>query len=172
MPHLDVLLPEIYDELRRLAAGALRGERAGHTLDPTALVHEAYLKLAGTPSYSYLSRQQLLGVAARAMRRVLVDYARGRQRAKRGADPLRVTLSPEIAAAGSDLDLLLLDEALDRLGALDERQVQIVELRFLAGLSVEEVAEILGVSPTTIKRDTLLARAWLLRELGGARDGG
>lgn len=166
MANLDDLVPEVYQELRRLAVRALRNERAGHTLDPTALVHETYLRLARIPSYAFVSRSQLLGVAARAMRHVLVDHARHRNRGKRGGGALRVTLSPDIEAATPDVDVLALHEALDRLEALDVQQVRIVELRFLAGLSVEEVAEVLSVSPTTVKRDSMMARAWLLRELG------
>ena len=171
MSRLDDALPELYDELRRIAERALRGERPGHTLQATALVHEAYLKLAATPDYAYLSRDQLLGAAARAMRRVLVDHARRRRRDKRGGDILRVTLSPELATPEPGVDLLALDEALERLAALDERQVRIVELRFIAGLSVEETATLLGLSPTSVKRDTMMARAWLLRELGTSAGG-
>jgi len=166
MAKLDDLVPEVYEELQRLAAHALRAERVSHTLDPSALVHEAYLRLARTPAYAYVSRHQLLGVAARAMRHVLVDHARHRNRGKRGSGALRVTLSPEIAAPMPDVDALALQEALERLEALDEQQVKIVELRFIAGLSVEEVAEVLEISPRTVKRDSMMARAWLLRELG------
>lgn len=172
MASLDDLVPEVYSELQRLAAKALRSERSGHTLDPTALVHETYLRLAAAPNYADLSRPQLLGVAARAMRNVLVDHARRRNRDKRGGgDALRVTLSPDLAAPVSDVDALALHEALNRLEALDEQQVRIVEMRFIAGLSVEEVADALSVSPRTVKRDSMMARAWLLRELGtdGAR---
>jgi RNA polymerase sigma factor (TIGR02999 family) len=166
MTRLDDLLPEVYEELQRLAARAMRSERASHTLDPTALVHETYLRLAQTPSYAWASRHQLLGAAARAMRQVLVDYARQRNRGKRGGGALRVTLSPEIEAVTPDVDALVLHEALDRLEALDAQQVRIVELRFLAGMSVEEVAELLEVSPRTVKRDSMMARAWLVKELG------
>ncbi len=166
MVKLDELVPEVYEELQRLAAHALRSERAAHTLDATALVHEAYLRLAQTPTYTYVSRNQLLGVAARAMRNVLVDHARRRNREKRGSGALRVTLSPDLEAQQSDVDILALHEALNRLEALDEQQVRIVELRFIAGLSVEEVAELLGISARTVKRDSMMARAWLLRELG------
>lgn len=170
MVNLDDLVPEVYGELQRLAANALRSERPAHTLDSTALVHEAYLRLAQTPGFAYVSRHQFIGVAVRAMRHVLVDHARHRNRGKRGSGALRVTLSPEIAAPAPGVDALALHEALDRLQALDEQQVRIVELRFLAGLSVEEVAEVLKVSPRTVKRDSMMARAWLLRELGAHGD--
>lgn len=166
MVNLDDLVPEVYAELQRLAARALRSERPAHTLDPTALVHETYLRLAQTPDFAYVSRSQLLGVAARAMRHVLIDHARHRNRGKRGGAALRVTLSPDLEAVTPDFDVLVLHEALNRLEALDEQQVKIVELRFIAGLSVEEVAELLSVSTRTVKRDSMMARAWLLRELG------
>ena len=163
---LDDLVPEVYGELQRIAARSLRSERAGHTLDATALVHETYLRLAQTPGYAYVSRHQLLGVAARAMRQVLIDHARRRNRDKRGGGvALKVTLSPEIAAPSPEIDALELHEALNRLEALDPQQVRIVELRFIAGLSVEEVAEALEVSPRTVKRDSMMARAWLLTQL-------
>lgn len=164
MGSLDDLVPQVYEELQRLATRAMRAERSAHTLDPTALVHETYLRLAQTPEYAYVSRSQFLGVAARAMRHVLIDHARRRNRGKREGDVLRVTLSPEIAAA-PDYDAVALHEALDRLEALDERQVRIVELRFLAGLSVDEVAQALSLSARTVKRDSMMARAWLMREL-------
>lgn len=167
-PELDLLLPEIYDELRRLAASALRREQRAHTLQPTALVNEAYLRLARSPGLQIFDRKQFLAITARVMRQVLVEHARARQRIKRGASPLRVTLGEELAASAPPLfDLLALDQALERLARLSDQQVRIVELRYLAGLSVEEVAEVLDVSPTTVKRDTAMARAWLVRELGG-----
>ncbi|HEX6902509.1 MAG TPA: ECF-type sigma factor [Thermoanaerobaculia bacterium] len=167
-PELDRLLPEIYDELRRLAAAALRREQRGHTLQPTALVNEAYLRLARSPGLQILDRKQFLALTARVMRQVLVEHARARQRIKRGGSPLRVTLGDDLAASTpSYFDLLALDQALERLGRLSEQQVRIVELRYLAGLSVEEVAEVLAVSPTTVKRDTAMAKAWLMRELRG-----
>jgi RNA polymerase sigma factor (TIGR02999 family) len=165
---LDDAVPELYDELRRVARRALRGERAGHTLQPTALVHEAYLKLARMPALRASDRKQVLAFAARAMRQVLVDYARSRRRDKRGGAPLRVTLSEEFAAAQpSGFDLLALDEVLERLERVSGQHVRVIELRYLAGLSVEEAAEVLEVSPATVKRDTALAKAWLYRELLG-----
>ena len=165
---LDRFLPEIYDELRRLAAAALRGERRGHTLQPTALVNEAYLRLARSPGLRILDRKQFLAMTARVMRQVLVEHARARLRIKRGGSPLRVTLGDDLVAATPPyFDLLALDQALERLGRLSDQQVRIIELRYLAGLSVEEVAEVLALSPTTVKRDTAMAKAWLVRELGG-----
>lgn len=168
---LDELLPLLYDDLRRLASAAMRGERAGHTLQPTALAHEAYLRLAAQEGCRWTSRRQVLAVAGRVMRRVLVDHARARHAAKRGGDALRVTLSEAIPGAGPDVDVVALDEALERLGSLDPRAAAIVELRALAGLTVAEVAAALDVSPATVKRDWTVARAWLSRELGARRDG-
>lgn len=167
-PEFNRFLPEIYDELRRLAAAALRREQRGHTLQPTALVNEVYLRLARSPGLEIHNRNHFLALTARVMRQVLVEHARARQRIKRGGSPLRVTLGDDLVAATPPyFDLLALDQALERLGRLSEQQVRIIELRYLAGLSVEEVAEVLGVSPTTVKRDTAMAKAWLTRELGG-----
>ena len=169
---IDELFPRVYDELRRLAAQALQGERPNHTLQPTALVHEAYLRLARSESFEIRSRTEFLVVAARAMRRVLVDYARARRRGKRGSDPLRVTLDDAGKSAEPAFDLLALDEALARLTEIDGQQVRVIELRYLAGLSVEEVADTLGISTSSVKRETVMARAWLFRELSaGAGDG-
>jgi RNA polymerase sigma-70 factor (ECF subfamily) len=171
-PEIDRLLPELYDELRRLAAGVLRGQRPDHTLQPTALVHEAYLKLAASAGGALAGRTHLLATAARAMRQILVDHARARATEKRGAGAVQVTLS--LAGASGEpsaFDLLAFDEALRRLEALDGQQVRIVELRYLVGLSVEEVAEVLGVSATTVKRDSAMARAWLFRELKSRHHG-
>jgi RNA polymerase sigma factor (TIGR02999 family) len=167
---LDELMPEIYGELRRLAQQAMSRERSGATLQTTALVHEAYLRLARIKNLEVSSRPQFLALAARMMRRILVDQARARRSSKRGGGAQRVTLSDEIAGKSPNFDLLALDRALDRLAEQDEKLVRIVELRFIAGLSVEETAEIIEVSPTTIKRDSAMARAWLFRELtdGGA----
>ncbi|HEY3351519.1 MAG TPA: sigma-70 family RNA polymerase sigma factor [Thermoanaerobaculia bacterium] len=166
----DRLLPVVYGELRRLAAGYLKRERTGHTLQPTALVNEAWMKLAGQNA-PWQNRAHFLGVAAGAMRRVLVDHARRRQAQKRGGNDLRVTLTDGVIAsgAGNEIDLVRLDGALERLAALDERQARMVTMRFFAGLTVEETAEALGVSEKTVKRDWAAAKAFLLRELGGAR---
>ncbi len=166
MDNVDRLTSELYSELKKLAAGAMRGERPDHTLQPTALVHEVYLKLSATQGLEVTDRPRFLALAARAMRQVLVDYARARKRDKRGGAPLRVTLSPELAAAGPPVfDLLSLDGALERLSKVSDQQVRIIELRYLAGLSVEETAELLEISPTTVKRDTAMAKAWLYRDL-------
>jgi RNA polymerase sigma factor (TIGR02999 family) len=164
---LDRAVPELYQELRRLAAQLMRNQRPGHILQPTALVHEAYLKLAGRPDIHCDDRKQFLALAARAMRQVLVDSARARASGKRGGDPVRITLGG--AVAGSDaraFDLVSLGEALERLEKIDGRQVRIVELRYLAGMTVEEAADELSLSPTQVKREAAMARAWLIRELG------
>lgn len=163
-------MPEIYEELRRLARKAMSREGSGATLQTTALVHEAYLRLARVRNLEIGSRPQFFSLAARMMRRILVDHARARRSAKRGGGARRVTLSDEIAGQAAGFDLVALDQALDRLAARDENLVRIVELRFIAGLTVEETAEIVDVSPTTIKRESAMARAWLFRELtdGGA----
>ncbi len=165
---LDQIVPELYGELRKIAGRAMRGQPAGHTLQPTALVHEAYLRLAGARRLDVQDRPRLLALAARVMRQILVDHARARQTEKRGGDEIRVTLSPAIKAPGENAyELLSLDEALKRLEAIDGRQVRIVELRYVAGLSVEEVAEVLGLSSATIKHESAMARAWLYAELSG-----
>jgi RNA polymerase sigma factor (TIGR02999 family) len=161
----DRLIPVVYDELRRRAAGHLRRERRGHTLRPTDLVHETYLRLSAQNS-RWQNREQFFAVATRLMRRILVDHARRRAAAKRGGG-LRVTLAAE-GVAGSDRDspdLLDLDAALDELAALDERQVRLVELRYFAGMSIAEAARVLGLSPATVSREWALAKAWLYRRL-------
>ena len=165
---LDDLVPDLYDELRRLARRAMRGQRPDHTLQPTALVHEVYLKLAGARGLEIRQRPQFLALAARVMRQVLVDHARARRRGKRGGEETRITLSEGLAAREEPAyELLALDEALSRLEAIDGQQVRIIELRYLAGLSVEEAAEALDISPTTVKRESAMARAWLYSELSG-----
>jgi RNA polymerase sigma factor (TIGR02999 family) len=158
----------VYDELRRLAASALRHERSDHTLQPTALVHEAYLRLADEPTARWENRSHFMAVAARAMRRILVDHARKHTAAKRGSGAVRLSLDDlERAAAnpGDDVDLVALDDALGRLASLDPRQARIVELRFFGGLSVEETAVVVNSSARTVKRDWQVARAWLKREM-------
>jgi RNA polymerase sigma-70 factor (ECF subfamily) len=165
----------VYDELRRLAASALRHERPDHTLEPTALVHEAYLRLAVEPIARWQDHNHFMAVAARAMRRILVDHARKRNAVKRGAGAVRPSLDDlERAAdlAGDTVDLVALDDALGRLANLDSRQARIVELRFFAGLSVEETAAIVGSSARTVKRDWQLARAWLKREIASRSPAG
>jgi RNA polymerase sigma-70 factor (ECF subfamily) len=162
----DRLLPIVYDELRQQAAQYLRRERIGHTLQPTALVHEVYLRLAGPRRVPWRSRAEFFAAAAATMRRILVDHARKRASAKRAGDWTRVALPDDLTADGKvELNLLALDEALDRLSALDPRHGRIVELRFFGGLSVPETASVLGVSTATVKRDWSLARAWLHRQL-------
>ena len=169
---LERLVALVYDELRRQAARYLRRERGNHTLQPTALVHEAYLRLADQRDVEWQNRAHFFGIAAQIMRRVLVDHARARGRGKRGGGQTLMLFDDALAIAEArDLDLVALDDALSALAELDERQSRIVEMRFFAGLEVEEVAEALGVSETTVKRDWSLARAWLRRELrrgGGA----
>src|SRR5215470_14501087 len=163
----DALAPLVYDELRRLAGAYMRRERPGQTLQPTALVHEAYMRLAhaGTP---WNDKRHFVGIAARSMRQILVERARARGAQKRWAGLNRVSLSESLAAANDPEAMLpALDEALTRLEAIDPEQARIVELRFFAGLSIEETAEAIGVSPATLKRRWSLARAWLFRELAG-----
>jgi RNA polymerase sigma factor (TIGR02999 family) len=163
----DDLMPLVYRELRRQAAGYLRRERQNHTLQPTALVNEAFLKLVQQRNVRWQNRAHFFGVAAQAMRRILVDHARTQRREKRGGDAAKVTLDDAVIGAQSrSIDLLALDQALERLGQLDERQVRVVELRFFGGLSVEETAEVIGISTATVKREWSMARAWLHSQLG------
>jgi len=172
---LDQLIPAVYDELRRIAHGQLRGERPGHTLNTTALVHETYLRLVNVDQVAWRDRAHFFAVAARLMRRVLIDYARGRQREKRGGNPVQVPLSETLDAVVREPDdLLELEEALARLEALTARGCQVVECRCFAGMSVEETAAALDTSPATVKRDWTFARAWLNRELrrGEGAEGG
>jgi len=164
---LDRLIPVVYDELRRLAHGQLQGERSGHTLSTTALVHETYLRLVQIDRVEWRDRSHFFAVAARVMRRVLIDYARARQREKRGGDPVPVPLSETLdGLVQQPDDLLVLEEALVRLESLNARQCRVVECRCFAGMSVEETAAALATSPATVKRDWAFARAWLNRELG------
>jgi len=165
------LLPLVYEELRSLAASYLNNERQGHTLQPTALVHEAYLRLVDQTRVRWQDRTHFFAVAAMCMRRILINHARDRNRLKRGGGMQRVALT-ELTAPGnlSDQALLTLDEALKRLAELDERKARVVEFRYFAGLSVEQTAELLGASPATVKRDWEFARAWLLRELTTGED--
>jgi RNA polymerase sigma factor (TIGR02999 family) len=164
---LDRLLPVVYDELHRQAQRYLRHERPGHTLQTTGLVHEAYLRLVDQRQPDWKNRAQFFGVAAQMMRRVLIDHARSKLAAKRGGSGIHVTLEDASAAAEErGLDLLELDEALTRLAALDPQQAKVVELRYFTGLGIEETAQVLGISPATVKREWVVARAWLRRELG------
>lgn len=160
------LLPLLYDELRHLAAVYMRRQPQGHTLQPTALVNEAYLKLAGQSGLSFADRAGFFGLAAKVMRQLLVDHARAHHAAKRSGDAVRVTLDEGIASLPPrDVDFADLDTALEELGRLDERQAQVVELRFFAGLGIEETAAALKLSPATVKREWATARAWLYRKL-------
>jgi len=163
----DQLLPEIYEELRTLAAGFFRYQKPSHTLQPTALVHEAFIKLVGAADQSWTSRKHFFDVAAMAMRQLLTDHARKAASKKHGGEVRRVTLS-EAATPIEDLpdvNLIALDDALNKLHTLDPRQARIVELRYLAGLSVDETAEVLDISPRTVKLDWQMARSFLRREL-------
>ena len=164
---LDKLMPLVYSELRRQAANYLRRERPGHTLQPTALVNEAYLKLVDQRNAKWQNRAQFYGVAAQLMRRILVDHARAHQAEKRGgSDQQRLSITSAGALAKEPaLDLLALHEALNRLTNIDLQQGQIVELRFFGGLSIEEIAEVLHIGHATVERDWKMARAWLRREL-------
>lgn len=166
----DRLVQLLYDELHRLAHRRMRGEREGHTLGTTALVHQAYLEIAGLDRIQWRNRAHFLAVAARAMRRVLIDHAVARRAQKREGNlraiPLDEIVDLPLVAGPSAEELLALDRALERLNALSERQCQVVECRFFAGMSVEETAEALQTSPATVKRDWTVARAWLHRELG------
>lgn len=163
---LDQLLEAVYAELRRQAARYLRRERNNHTLQPTALVNEAFMKLVDQRNVQWQNRAHFFGIAAQAMRRIVIDHARARQRVKRGGVQQPVTLDEAmIAGEPRSIDVLALDEALTRLARLDERQARIVELRYFAGLSVEETAEVTGLSPATVKREWAMARAWLHAEL-------
>ena len=166
---LDQLVPVVYEELRRQAKRYLRHEAAGHTLQTTALVHEAYLRLVDQRHARWESRTQFFGVAAQLMRRILVDHARRHHAAKRGGSAISEPLEEDTAAAQErDVDVVALDEALTRLAAFDERQARVVELRYFTGLGIEETAEVLGISPATVKREWVMARAWLKRELSAA----
>jgi len=164
----DDLLPLVYDELRRVAAHYLQRERPGHTLQGTALVHEAYLRLIDQTRVRWQNRAHFLGVAAQMIRRILVDHARAKQSAKRGRIAMKLSLDESIEAPErGEVDLGALDDALEDLGKIDPQQARIVELRFFTGLSIEETAEALSISPATVKRDWVVARAWLFRELSG-----
>jgi RNA polymerase sigma factor (TIGR02999 family) len=166
----DRLLPLVYDELRRMARRHMRGQRSGHTLETTALIHEAYLRLIGQSDVHWQDRAHFFGVAATAMRHILVDHARARQAAKRGGPAQRVSLD-EIAAVapGNPAQLIALDDALRSLAAVDPRKSRVVELKYFGGLTVAEIADVLQVSPETVARDWRLARTWLFRELSKGR---
>lgn len=167
-PGLDQMLPILYDELHRLAEAYLRREDPGHTLQPTALVHEAYLRLIDQRRVDWRNRAQFLGVAAGIMRRILVDHARGRAALKRGSAAEPVSLSLVEAPSGRpEVELIALEQALERLTALDPRKAQVVELKFFAGLSAREIGEVLQVSDATVEREWAFARAWLYTAIDG-----
>jgi len=164
---LDTLLPLVYEELHRQASRYLRRERAGHTLQTTALINEAYLKLIDQREVNWQNRAHFFGIAAQMMRRILVDYARQRHRAKRGgiAEDLPLEKAALVMSEEKSVDLVALDEALTRLAKFDERQARIVELRYFSGLTIEETAEVLRISPATVKSDWNVAKAWLRHEI-------
>jgi RNA polymerase sigma factor (TIGR02999 family) len=165
---LDQLLPLVYSELRRLASAYLRRERSNHTLQSTALVHEAFMRMVHQQDVQWKNRAHFFAIASQMIRRILVDYARSQHAEKRGSGAVKLALDEAMAvpqAPATDVDLLGLNDALDRLAALDERQSRIVELRFFAGLSIEETAEVMSLSPASIKREWQTARAWLFREM-------
>jgi RNA polymerase sigma factor (TIGR02999 family) len=164
----DELMPLVYEELRRLAGARLRDERADHTLQATAIVHEAYLRLVDQRRVRWRNRAHFFAIAARMIRRILVDHARRRQAGKRGGGRVRVTMDEEWAGiAERDLDLVALDEALRELAELDPELARLVEMRFFGGLTIEETAAALEISPATVKREWAAARAWLRRRIGG-----
>jgi RNA polymerase sigma-70 factor, ECF subfamily len=165
---LDQMLPVVYSELRRLAVHYLSHEPVGHTLQPTALVHEAYLRLIDQRQADWRNRAQFLGLAAGMMRRILVNHARDRRARKRGGGAERVSLSLIEAPSGRpDVELIALEDALERLAALDQRKSRVVELKFFGGLTIEEIAEVLQVSRATVEREWSFARAWLYDAIGG-----
>ncbi len=163
---LDELMPVMHRELRRLAAWRMQQERPDHSLQPTALVNEMFLRIVGLEQIDWQDRAHFLGTASAIMRRILVDHARRHRAAKRGKGASMITLNEAIAAGGtSDVEVLALDEALSRLGAMDERLEKVVVLRFFGGLTADEIAKVLGISAPTVKRDWSTAKAWLYREL-------
>jgi len=168
----DELMPRVYGEMRSIAAGLLRGERPGQLLDTGALVHEVYLRLVDQTRITWQGRAHFFGAAANTMRRVLVDQARRRLSAKRGAGVFHEDLDLAVrVAVEPDLDVLALNQALDGLAETDAELARLVEMRYFAGLTIDETAEVLGVSPVTVKRDWTVARAWLSRRLGGGETG-
>ena len=167
---LERLLPLVYRELHRAARAAMRGERSGHTLEPTALINEAYLRLVDLRQLDWRDRAHFLAVSARLMRRILIDHARAHRYQKRGGGAVTVTLDGNIAISSEPgRDLVALDDALQALAQVDERKSQVIELRFFGGLTVEETATVMRVSVDTVMRDWKMAKAWLLRELGGGQ---
>jgi len=168
---LDALMPLVYQELRRLAQHYLQRERREHTLQSTALVHEAYVRLVGQNVPQWQNRAHFFGIAARLMRQILVEHARGHQAAKRGGTSCRLALDEAIGFSGElDVDMVMLDDALKKLAEMDPQQSRVVELRFFTGLSIEDTSEVMGISSATVSREWTSARAWLHREMvGGAK---
>lgn len=165
------LMPLVYDELRKVAAAHLAQERVNHTLQPTALVHEAYLKLVNQSRVQWKDRAHFLAIAAMVIRRILIDHARQKQAGKRGSGKrLTLQLTADVSTTSDELDLVELEDTLNRLAQLNERQAKVVELRYFGGLDVDETAEVLGVSPRTVKGDWRFARVWLARELEKDRE--
>jgi len=164
---LEDLMPLVYDELHRQAARFLSRERTDHTLQTTALIHETYLKLIDQREVNWESRTHFFGIAAQAMRRILIDYAKAKNREKRGGNDIQITFDEAALGAADEksIDLIALDEALNRLAAKDKQQARVVELRYFSGLGLEETAEVLKISRTTAARDWAMAKAWLHREL-------
>ena len=163
---LDALLPVVYDELKRIASGYLRRERPGHTLQPTALVHEAYLRLVNQHSVDWRNRAQFYGLAANMMRRILVNHAEKKRAEKRGGAGERVVVEDEtVQIPGLDLDMLALDEALEQLASVDPAKEKLVEMKFFGGMTIDEIAEVTGRSTAAIERDWAFARGWLLKTL-------
>jgi len=166
---LQRLMPLVYDELHRLARNYLRRERPDHTLQSTALVHEAYMRMVNQKTVHWQNRAHFFGVAAQSIRHILVDHARSYQTTKRGSGGHKLSLDEAIALTEArDIDLIALDDALNGLSAVDPQQGRIVELRFFGGLSIEETADVLKISPATVKRDWVMAKAWLYQNLSGA----
>ncbi len=166
---LEQLMPLVYEELRQMARRHMRRQPSGHTFQTTELIHEAYLKIAGQDEHKWQNRAHFFGVAAQAMGHILVDYARSKQSQKRGGWQERVTLADDAAISSSNSsEIVALDEALKNLERIDERRSRVVELKFFSGLKVEEIAEVLKISPETVNRDWQFARTWLLRELANA----
>lgn len=167
---LEQLMPLVYDELRQMARRYMRRQPSGHTFQTTELIHEAYLKIAGQDEQNWQNRAHFFGVAAQAMRHILVDYARSKNSKKRGGLIEKITLEENlVASANRSEEIVALDEALNELAALDERKSRVVEMKFFGGLNTEEISEVLKISPETVKRDWRFARTWLLRELANAQ---
>ena len=165
---LEQLMPLVYEELRRMARRYMRRQPAGHTFQTTELIHEAYLKIAKQENQNWQNRAHFFGVAAKAMRHILVDYARSKNSMKRGGLAEKITLADNLVVSGNrSEEIVALDDALKQLAILDERKSRVVEMKFFGGLNIEEIAEVLKTSPETVKRDWHFSRTWLLRELSG-----